>query len=80
MHGQHQLVFQIFTFEFKPRSELIHGEPNRWISDLAKVEMKNGRGASGLDFLAARFGGHCPFLGQRTRAHIHHRVPVGQGR
>ena len=42
--------------------------------------MQNGRGARGLDFIAARFGGPCPVVGQRARARNHSSVPEGRGR
>ena len=69
----------VFALKFEPRPELIQWELECWVSSFAKVEVQNGRGASGLGHPTARIGGHRPFVGQKTRTNTHRSVPVGQG-
>ena len=75
-----QSVFRIFALKLESRSELIHGESNRWISGPVKTEMQNDRDASGLDFLVLRFDGHCHCMGQRARSNFRCSVSVDQDR
>ena len=70
-------VHHFFALELETGPKLVQRKPDSWVEDLSKMEVQHRRSASGLDPLATRVRSHRPLVLDRTRAHAHPSVPVG---